>query len=245
MASKNPFERYLSTGLAVTQLTRKRAEEIVRELVQEGEVGRDHAEEWVEDLMTRSRRNAELLTTIVRNEVRRQVDQLGLVDRDDLKATIDRVLNVARKAGQRTVLGATRRAGSVTATAASEVEQLRSTGEHRVRAGARGGTAQKAGVTKARKVVDEPAARKTAAKKTQAKKTARPRAANAGVRATSTKPQGAVPAAKRTGAVAAKKPTRTTSKTTRPATQKAASPSAPTATAAKRTKAAVRKTASS
>ncbi|HET9092188.1 MAG TPA: hypothetical protein VFN50_07250, partial [Acidimicrobiales bacterium] len=134
MASRNPFERYLSAGLALTQLTRQRAEEIVRDLVEEGEVGRENAEEWIEDLVARSRRGAEQLATLVRDEVRRQVDQLGLVNREDLTAAFDRVLDLARKAGEMTIREATRRAAEAGAGAARETEKLREEGERRARA---------------------------------------------------------------------------------------------------------------
>ena len=55
----------------------------MRDFVREGEVGREHAEEWVEEIMTRSRRNAEQLTELVTGEVRRQVEALGLMRIDD------------------------------------------------------------------------------------------------------------------------------------------------------------------
>lgn len=103
MASENPLERYLNAGIALTQLTRQRAEEIVRGLSQDREMSREQAEEWIEDILVRSRRAAEMFAGIVRDEVLRQVEALGLVRREDLTATVERLLAVARTAGGRSL----------------------------------------------------------------------------------------------------------------------------------------------
>lgn len=64
-------------GVALGQLTRARAEEIVRDLVKAGEVQREQTAQFVEELLDRSRRNAEMLAEVVRGEVRRQLAALN------------------------------------------------------------------------------------------------------------------------------------------------------------------------
>ncbi len=100
------------------EITRKRAEEMVRDFVREGEVGREHAEEWVEEIMTRSRRNAELLTELVTGEVRRQVEALGLMRFDEAPKLFEQFLTQAWSTGERTVRDVAGRAERVRRTAA-------------------------------------------------------------------------------------------------------------------------------
>jgi polyhydroxyalkanoate synthesis regulator phasin len=77
MAQGDVLKRYLDMGLALGQLTRARAEEIVRDLVHAGEVAPAQARDLIEDLLERSRRNAEMLAEVVRGEVRRQLAAVG------------------------------------------------------------------------------------------------------------------------------------------------------------------------
>lgn len=48
MPDTDPLRKYIDAGMLFTQLTRQRAEEIVRELIKNGEVNRDQAARWVE-----------------------------------------------------------------------------------------------------------------------------------------------------------------------------------------------------
>jgi polyhydroxyalkanoate synthesis regulator phasin len=84
MAQSDVLKRYLDAGIAFTQLTRQRAEEIVRDLVKAGEVQSDQAQQAVQELIDRSRENSERFVTVVRKEIRDQVGNLGLATRDDI-----------------------------------------------------------------------------------------------------------------------------------------------------------------
>ena len=84
MPDNDLFRRSLDAGVAFTQLTRKRAEKIVRELVKNGEVSRDQATARVEEMLERSRQNSEAILAIVRKEIDDRVAALNLVTRDDL-----------------------------------------------------------------------------------------------------------------------------------------------------------------
>jgi polyhydroxyalkanoate synthesis regulator phasin len=80
----NDFRRYLDAGMAFTQLTRARAQAIVKDLVKAGEVQRDQAQERVEELLERSRKNTEMLLDVVRKEVRQQLSSMGLATKEDI-----------------------------------------------------------------------------------------------------------------------------------------------------------------
>lgn len=97
------FRRYLETGIAFTNLTRARAEAIVRELVRAGEVQRDQATERVEELLERNRRNSDQLLDLVRREISEQLRALGLATRDDvaeLNARLDELANAVEAGSQ-------------------------------------------------------------------------------------------------------------------------------------------------
>lgn len=80
MAQNDIFKRYLDAGMAFTQVSRERAEEFVKDLVKAGEVRRKEAEEVVETLLERSRKNTEDLVTIIRQEIADQLRGIGLED---------------------------------------------------------------------------------------------------------------------------------------------------------------------
>jgi polyhydroxyalkanoate synthesis regulator phasin len=92
MAQNDMLKRYLDAGMAFTALTRSRAEGIVKDLVKAGEVQRDQAQERVDDLLERSRKNTEALREIVRKEIREQLAAIGLATKEDI-ARIERKLS--------------------------------------------------------------------------------------------------------------------------------------------------------
>lgn len=80
MAQNDVFKRYLDAGMAFTQLSREKAEEFVKELVKQGDVRRKEAEDVIEALVERSRKNTEDLVAIVRQEIADQLRNIGLED---------------------------------------------------------------------------------------------------------------------------------------------------------------------
>ncbi len=84
MAQNDILKRYLDAGLAFTALTQSRAEALVKDLVNAGEVQAEQAREAVTDLVERSRKNTERLLETIRQEVRSQITNLGLADKSDL-----------------------------------------------------------------------------------------------------------------------------------------------------------------
>ncbi len=71
----------------------------MRELIRAGGLERHRAQEWVEDLVRQTRERSEALVDTVRNEVRSQVDDLGLANIDDLaKRVADRLASAPEAA---------------------------------------------------------------------------------------------------------------------------------------------------
>src|SRR5579859_7961597 len=91
MAQTDVLKRYIDAAVAFTQMTRTRAEDVVKELVKAGELQRDQVQAQVDDLIERSRRSTERLVEVVRTEVSAQFSELGLATRDDLQSLEQRV----------------------------------------------------------------------------------------------------------------------------------------------------------
>ena len=160
MVENEGLRRYIDAGMALSQITRARAEELVRELIKTGEFERSRAQDWVEDLVRLSRERSEAFVHLVRNEVRSQLDDLGITNVDDLAKRVAEVLarssEAARKAGK---AATTRRRPARGAKKAAK------------KAGAKKAPAKKAPAKKA--AAKKAAAKKAAAKKAPAKKTAK------------------------------------------------------------------------
>jgi polyhydroxyalkanoate synthesis regulator phasin len=80
MAQNDIVKRYLDAGMAFTQLSREKAEEFVKDLVKQGDVRRKEAEDVIEALVERSRKNTEELVTLIRQEIADQLRNVGLED---------------------------------------------------------------------------------------------------------------------------------------------------------------------
>lgn len=94
MSQTDALKRYLEAGMAFTQLTRKRAEQVVKDLVAAGDLQRSQAKEAIDELVDRSRRNTDVLAEQVRKEVDSQLSNMGLARKADverLEAEVARV----------------------------------------------------------------------------------------------------------------------------------------------------------
>ena len=83
----------------VVDLTRQRAEQIVRDLVKSGDVRMDQTSGVVKELLKRSAENRKELSNFVRSELKNQIEGLGLATKRDLERMERRIarLEDARK----------------------------------------------------------------------------------------------------------------------------------------------------
>src|SRR5580700_7194681 len=97
MASNERIRKYLDAGTVLGQVSRGRAEEIVRELVNAGDIQRSQAQEWVDNLVERSRRSSEQVLELVRHEVATQLEK---IDPKSLESLANQVAEVLKKSAQ-------------------------------------------------------------------------------------------------------------------------------------------------
>ena len=90
------FKRYLEAGLSFFEMTQQRAEAVLKDLAASGqaESAKGQAQKAVDWVKERSRQGTDELKELVRNEIRSQVDALGLATKDDLARLEARVAAV-------------------------------------------------------------------------------------------------------------------------------------------------------
>jgi polyhydroxyalkanoate synthesis regulator phasin len=101
MATNDRWQEYLDAGRAWTHITREQAEAVVKDLVKAGEVQQKRAKKAVDELLERSRKNAEELSKLVRHEIQSQISALGIATKEDL-ARLERKLTKASSATKKT-----------------------------------------------------------------------------------------------------------------------------------------------
>ena len=102
MTQLDGLRRYIEAATTLTLITRARAEELVRDLVASGELERSRAQDWIEDLVKRSREASETLVSTVTSEVDRQLRDLGVknLDLDDLAQRVAAIIGRAGTVGR-------------------------------------------------------------------------------------------------------------------------------------------------
>src|SRR6202453_2003976 len=180
MANKDAFQKYLDAGIAFTNMTRARAEELVAELVKNGEFQGKDARAKVDELLEKSRKSREALMGQVRHEVTRQLETIGITSVDDLAKQVADILGrpAAAVVGGAATAGrpSTAKKGAATKKSAAKKSTAKKTA-------AKKSPAKKASATKAaakKSPAKKAAASKAGAKKSTATKAAAPRATGAG-----------------------------------------------------------------
>ena len=92
MATNDTLQRYIDAGIAFTNMTRKKAEELVSELVKNGDIQTDEARARVDELLERGRQGTEVIVSTVRSEVQRQLGAVGITNLEDLATQVAALL---------------------------------------------------------------------------------------------------------------------------------------------------------
>jgi len=151
------WQKYADTAAGLSELTRQRAEHVVRTLVKQGEIAADVTERAVDELLQRSERNRKALTALVRAETDKAVHRLGLVPRREVERLETQVRKLEKQLNEA-------RGGTKSASTPAKKTAKKS-------AAAKKSTAAKKAAAK-KPAAKKPAAKKAAAKKPAAKKSA-------------------------------------------------------------------------
>ena len=101
MATNDALQRYIDAGIAFTNMTRKKAEELVSELVKNGDIQTDDAKARVDDLVERGRHGTEVIVSAVRSEVSRQLGAVGISNLEDLATQVAAMLGRSTPAAKK------------------------------------------------------------------------------------------------------------------------------------------------
>jgi polyhydroxyalkanoate synthesis regulator phasin len=187
MASNERIKKYLDAGTVLGQVTRARAEEIVRELASAGDIQREQAQEWVDNLVERSRKTSEQILDLVRHEVSQQLSKIDASALETLAGQVSDLLKRSAEAGRAATSDVAAQAAKGAKAARSAAEKVAPSGvkkraakkttAKKSPAAKKASTAKKAPATKKAPAAKKaPAKKAAAAKKAPAAKKAAPRA---------------------------------------------------------------------
>ena len=100
------WKRFLEVGMQFTEMRRSQAQQIARDLAEQGQLARDQMSNAVDEIVAMSRRRSEELGDVVRKEVQRQLGSLGLATKADL-AKLERKINATAKTAKKANKAAT------------------------------------------------------------------------------------------------------------------------------------------
>ena len=119
MATNDRWQEYLDAGRTWTDMTRAQAERVVGDLVKAGDVQQKRAKKAVDELLERSRKNAEDLRKVIRHEMQNQISALGIATQEDL-ARLERKLTKASSPAKTAAKKASSAKKAATTTTAAE-----------------------------------------------------------------------------------------------------------------------------
>jgi polyhydroxyalkanoate synthesis regulator phasin len=85
------FERSFLVGIGLLSMTHEKAQKIVDELTQRGEVQKGEAKEWIEQLVHRGEEERQAVRKLIHEEVKSALDDLGLATKEDIQELVAKV----------------------------------------------------------------------------------------------------------------------------------------------------------
>jgi len=96
---RNVMRAYLSMSSGLAEVPRRRAVAAAKALLVQGEATAEQIAQLTDELLTTSRGNRKALSNLIRYEVDRTLDQMGLVTAHRLRALTARVVTLEAEAG--------------------------------------------------------------------------------------------------------------------------------------------------
>lgn len=150
----DPLSRYIEAATGLTQVTKSKAEQIVKGLVNQGTAVTGNAQGLVDDLLERSQENRDALLTLVRSETKRVIKAMGLASASDVERLQRQLADLRRRLAEREAGGTT---GEEAAAESSAKKAAKKTAKKK--------TTQKAGKKTAKKKTNTKSSGKSSTKK--------------------------------------------------------------------------------
>jgi len=81
----NLFEKGLLAGIGLLSMTREKAQEVLDDLSHEGQLQKSEIKQWVDQLSDRGEEERQALRKLIREEMKKVLDEMGLVTKADLQ----------------------------------------------------------------------------------------------------------------------------------------------------------------
>ncbi len=81
----NLFEKGLLVGIGLLSMTREKAQEVIDDLSEEGKLQKNDMKGWVDQLTDRGEEERQALRKLIRDEMKKVLDEMGLVTKEDMK----------------------------------------------------------------------------------------------------------------------------------------------------------------
>jgi len=86
----NLFEKSFLAGIGLLSMTREKAQDLIEELSHEGEFQKSEAKQWVDQLSDRGEEERQALRKLVRDEMKKVLDEMGLATKEDIKKLLEK-----------------------------------------------------------------------------------------------------------------------------------------------------------
>jgi len=97
----NLARKMMLAGIGALSLTREKAEQMVNELVDRGQMSRDEAKKMVQDLINKGEQERSALLTTIRQELNAWRDEMGLATKQDLADLAARLARLEERLAQK------------------------------------------------------------------------------------------------------------------------------------------------
>jgi len=84
------FEKGLLVGIGLLSMTREKAQEVIDELSNEGNLQKNEIKEWVDELSDRGEEERQALRKLIREEMKKVLDEMGLVTKEDIQKLLEK-----------------------------------------------------------------------------------------------------------------------------------------------------------
>jgi len=82
---KTLFEKSALAGIGLLSMTREKAQKIVDELSQQGELQANEAKGWADQLVQRGEEERQTLRKLIRQEVKKALSEMGMATKEDVQ----------------------------------------------------------------------------------------------------------------------------------------------------------------
>ena len=87
---KSLLEKGFLAGIGLLSMTREKAQKVIEELTQEGELQKNEVKEWVDQLSDRGEEERQALRKLVRDELKKVLDEMGLATKEDIQKLVEK-----------------------------------------------------------------------------------------------------------------------------------------------------------